>query len=228
MTIGRSSMRPIFTIQLNMARKVTKQQLKTGAGWGWAKKLFKKAKTHVVKHVKKHGRRAMAHAKKVGKAAAKQAKAAAIAAGKEMLEQAKEEGKALLQQTVEEATEAAVGHVRKHVCSTVGSGFFNKEKKKLHALAKKELNAVHKKGIAHIRSGGKKGAGLDDHVNKAKDRVEKSVERIKNGAKAKIRAVAGCDEGEGLRVKGAGLRKKQWPLKKMKKGAGLGKRCRCK
>ena len=85
------------------------------------------------------------------------------------------------------------------------------------------MDKVHRKGLAHIRSGGKKGGALDDHVNKAKDRVEKSVERIKNGAKSKIRAMAGCDnEGEGLSTRGAGFRVR---------GAGVGRRkksCRCK
>ncbi len=73
--------------------------------------------------------------------------------------------------------------------------------------------------MAHVRSGGKKGGALEDHVNKAKDRVEKSVERIKSGAKGRIRAMAGCDEeGEGFSTRGAG-----WGLQKKKvlKGAGL-------
>ena len=204
-----------------MARK-SKKELRTGAGWGWFKKSFNKVKKHVVKHVKKHAKTAIAHGKKAARAAAAQAKAAAISAGKELLEQAKEEGKQMLQNTIEEATEAAVGHVRKHVCSTVGSGFYNKEKRKLIKAAHKEMDAVHKKGMAHIRSGGKKGAGLDDHVNKAKARIEGSVERVKNSAKARIRAVAGCDdEGEGFQTKGAGLRMK---------GAGYGrkKKCKCK
>ena len=204
-----------------MARK-SKKELRTGAGWGWFKKSFNKVKKHVVKHVKKHAKTAIAHGKKAARAAASQAKAAAIQAGKELLEQAKEEGKQMLQNTIEEATEAAVGHVRKHVCSTVGSGFYNKEKRKLIKAAHKEMDAVHKKGMAHIRSGGKKGSGLDDHVNKAKARIEGSVERVKNSAKARIRAVAGCDdEGEGFQTKGAGLRMK---------GAGYGrkKKCKCK
>ena len=204
-----------------MARK-SKKELRTGAGWGWFKKSFNKVKKHVVKHVKKHAKKAIAHGKKAARAAASQAKAAAISAGKELLEQAKEEGKQMLQNTIEEATEAAVGHVRKHVCSTVGSGFYNKEKRKMIKAAHKEMDAVHRKGMAHIRSGGKKGAGLDDHVNKAKARIEGSVERVKNSAKARIRSVAGCDdEGEGFQTKGAGLRMK---------GAGYGrkKKCKCK
>ena len=205
-----------------MARK-SKKQLATGAGWGWFKKSFKKVKSHVVKHVKKHGRRAIAHGKKVAKSAYKQGKAAAISAGKELLEQAKEEGKQMIQDTIEDATQAATAHVRKHVCSTVGSGFFNSEKKKMVKMAHSELEKIHRKGMAHIRSGGKKGAGIDDHVNKAKDRVEKSVERIKNGAKSKIRSMAGCDdEGEGFSTRGAGLRMR---------GAGVRgrkKKCRCK
>jgi hypothetical protein len=200
-----------------MARK-SKKELRTGAGWGWFKKSFNKVKKHVVKHVKKHARTAIAHGKKAARAAASQAKAAAISAGKELLEQAKEEGKQLLQNTIEEATEAAVGHVRKHVCSTVGSGFYNKEKRKMIKAAHKEMDAVHRKGMAHIRSGGKNGAGLDDHVNKAKARIEGSVERVKNSAKARIRAVAGCDdEGEGFQTKGAGFRMKGAGYRRKKK-----------
>ena len=204
-----------------MARK-SKKQLATGAGWGWFKKSFKKVKAHVVKHVKKHGRRALAHGKKMAKSAYKEGKAAAISAGKELLEQAKEEGKQMLQDTIEDATQAATAHVRKHVCSTVGSGFFNAEKKKMVKMAHSELEKIHRKGMAHIRSGGKKGAGIDDHVNKAKERVEKSVERIKNGAKSRIRSMAGCDdEGEGFSTRGAGLRMR---------GAGVRrkKKCGCK
>ena len=205
-----------------MARK-TKKQLATGAGWGWFKKAFKKVKTHVVKHVKKHAKTAIHHGKKAARAAAKQAKAAAISAGKELLEQAKEEGKQMLQDTIEDATQAATAHVRKHVCSTVGSGFFNAEKKKLTKMAHAEMNKVHSKGMAHVRSGGKKGGALDDHVNKAKDRVEKSVERIKNGAKSRIRAMAGCDdEGEGLSTRGAGFRVRGAGVRRRKKS------CRCK
>ncbi len=113
-----------------MARK-TKKQLATGAGWGWFKKSFNKVKSHVVKHVKKHGRKALAHGKKMAKSAYKQGKAAAISAGKELLEQAKEEGKQMLADTIEDATQAATAHVRKHVCSKVGAGFFNAEKKKM-------------------------------------------------------------------------------------------------
>ena len=208
-----------------MARK-TKKQLATGAGWGWFKKAFKKVKTHVVKHVKKHAKTAIAHGKKAARAAASQAKAAAIAAGKELLEQAKEEGKQMLQNTIEEATEAATSHVRKHVCSTVGAGFFNAEKKKLRKMAHAEMEKVHRKGMAHVRSGGR-GGGLDDHVNKAKDRVEKSVERIKNGAKSKIRSMAGCDdEGEGLSTRGAGFRMRGAGGSKY--GRSRKKSCRCK
>ena len=204
-----------------MARK-SKKQLATGAGWGWFKKTFHKVKKHIFGHVKKHGRRAIAHGKKVAKSAYKQGKSAAISAGKELLEQAKEEGKAVLKSTIDDATSAAVGHVRKHVCSTVGSGFFNSEKKKMVKMAHSELEKIHRKGMAHIRSGGKKGAGIDDHVNKAKERVEKSVERIKNGAKSRIRSMAGCDEGSGVSTRGAGLRVR---------GAGVRgrkKKCGCK
>ena len=220
-----------------MARK-TKKQLATGAGWGWFKKAFKKVKTHVVKHVKKHGRAAIAHGKKVARATAKQAKAAAIAAGKELLEQAKEEGKQMLQDTIADATEAATSHVRKHVCSKVGAGFFNTEKKRMLKMAHAELEKVHRKGMAHVRSGGKKGAGIDDHVNKAKARVENSVERIKNGAKGRIRAMAGCDEeGEGFQTRGAGLRMRgagvpEYMSRKVGKGLRYKKRgkkkCTCK
>ena len=116
--------------------------------------------------------------------------------------------------TIEEAKEAAVSHVRKHVCSTVGSGFFDKDAKKLKAAGHKHLEAVHKKALAHIRSGGKKGGGLDEHVAKAGERFESSVERVKNSAKSRIREVAGCDEGEGLQLGRGGA------LKKKKKGAG--------
>ena len=154
----------------------------------------------------------------MAKSAYKQGKAAAISAGKELLEQAKEEGKQMLADTIEDATQAATAHVRKHVCSKVGAGFFNAEKKKMLKMAHSELEKVHRKGMAHVRSGGKKGGALEDHVNKAKDRVEKSVERIKNGAKGRIRAMAGCDEeGEGFSTRGAG-----WGYpKKVLKGAGL-------
>ena len=55
-------------------------------------------------------------------------------------------------------------------------------------------------------------------MNKATARVEKGVERIKNNAKAKIRAVAGCDdEGAGLRVRGAGVRVRGAGVKRKKK-----------
>ena len=92
-------------------------------------------------------------------------------------------------------------------------------------MAHSELEKVHRKGMAHVRSGGKKGGALEDHVNKAKDRVEKSVERIKNGAKGRIRAMAGCDEeGEGLGVRGAGLRMRGAGVK----GRGRKKKCGCK
>ena len=73
-------------------------------------------------------------------------------------------------------------------------------------MAHAELDKVHRKGITHLKSGGKKGSGLDDHVNKAKDRIGKSVDRIKNSAKSRIREVAGCDdEGEGFSTRGAGM-----------------------
>ena len=212
-----------------MARK-TKKQLATGAGWGWFKKSFNKVKNHVKKHVKKHAKRAIAHGKKAARAAAKQAKAAAISAGKELLEQAKEEGKQMLADTIADATEAATSHVRKHVCSKVGSGFYSAQKKQLIKMAHKEMDAVHRKGIAHVRSGGRKGSGLDDHVNKARARIDGSVDRIKNKAKSRIRAMAGCDdEGEGFSTRGAGwagnmLRAKYAKVKRAaakKKGSGL-------
>ena len=205
-----------------MPRK-TKQQLRTGAGWGWFKKTFHKVKRHIFGHVKKHGARAIAHAKKVGKQAYKDGKAAAIATGTQVLQQAKEEGKRVLKSTIDDATKAAVGHVRKHVCSKVGSGFFNAQRDRLIKMAHSEMEKVHRKGIAHVRSGGRGGA-LSDHVDKAKERVENSVEKIKNTAKSSIRAVAGCDEqGSGFSTRGAGVRMR---------GAGLGgrsrkKSCRC-
>ena len=149
-----------------------------------------------------------------------------------MLEQGKEEAKQLISQTIDDAKQAAVSHVRKHVCSTVGSGFFDKDAKKLKSIAHKHLESVHKKAMTHMRSGGKKGAGLEEHAAKVGERFESSVERVKNSAKSRIRNVAGCDEeggglqmkGAGYRVKGAGVKKK----KKGKKGAGFGKKkCTC-
>ena len=63
-------------------------------------------------------------------------------------------------------------------------------------------------------------------MNKATKRVEAGVERIKNSAKAKIRAVAGCDddEGAGLRVRGAGVRGRGAGTRV--RGAGMGKYAR--
>ena len=55
-------------------------------------------------------------------------------------------------------------------------------------------------------------------MNKATKRVEAGVERIKNSAKAKIRAVAGCDdEGAGMRVRGAGMKVRGAGVKRKKK-----------
>ena len=97
-------------------------------------------------------------------------------------------------------------------------------------MAHAELDKVHRKGVAHLKSGGRKGAGLDDHVNKAKDRIGKSVDRIKNSAKSRIREVAGCDdEGEGFSTRGAGLygRNKKGSGFRMR-GAGVRKKkCTC-
>ena len=224
-----------------MARKLSKKDLQGAGGWGRFKKsIWGKAKK-VKNHVKRHAKKAIAHGKKVARATLKSAKQAAIAAGKEMLEQAKQEAKDLIAQTVSEAKEAALSHVKKHVCSTVGSGFFDKDAKKIKAHALKHLDSVHKKGLAHIRSGGK-GSGIEDHVAKAGERFDKGVERVKNSAKARIRAVAGCDEGEGFQLgkggtltrkgiigarKAAAARKKKGAGYKVR-GAGLGKKkCRC-
>jgi len=172
--------------------------------------------------VKKHVKTAIRHGKKVAKAAAKQAKAAAIAAGKELLEQSKQEAKNMISQSIEEAKEAAVSHVRKHVCSTVGSGFFDKDAKRIKVAAHKHFDAVHKKALAHVRSG-KNGAGFEDHAKRAGERFENSVEKVKNSAKSRIRAVAGCDEGSGLQLgRGGGYRVKGAGVKKGKKqGAGI-------
>ena len=129
-----------------MARKLTKKELQ-GAGWGkWKKKFWGKVKK-VKGHVKRHAKKAIRHGKKIAKAAGKQAKSMAISAGKEMLEQSKQEAKNLISQTIDEAKEAALSHVRKHVCSTVGSGFLDKDAKKLKSLAHAHLNAVHKKAL---------------------------------------------------------------------------------
>jgi len=213
-----------------MARQLSKKDL-AGAGWGsWGKKLWKKTKK-VRHHIKRHAKKAVTHAKKVAKKTLKHAKTAAIAAGKEMLEQGKEEAKNLISQTIEDAKEAAVSHVRKHVCSTVGSGFFDKDAKKLKSIAHKHLDSVHKKAMTHMKSGGKKGAGLEDHVAKAGDRFESSVERVKNSAKSRIRSVAGCEEGAGFRLGRGGALKKKKGAGYRVKGAGLSKgrkkKCTC-
>ena len=169
---------------------------------GWGGKWFKKAKNTFKKHAKKH----IAKAKKYGKQALKKGKKMAVSAGKELLNQAKEEAKNALKETAEEAMTALHGHVKSTVCGAIGAGFFKQHKAQIRRLLHKEFDGVHKKAAAHARTGTKGGA-LDDHVNKAQKRVEAGVDRIKNNAKAKIRAVAGCDdEGAGLRVRGAGVR----------------------
>ena len=185
---------------------------------GWGGKWFKKAKNLFKKHAKKH----IAKAKKLGKQALKHGKTMAVSAGKELLNQAKEEAKNALKETAEEALTALHGHVKSTVCGAIGAGFFGQHKAQLRRLVHKEFDGVHKKAVAHARTG-KNGAGLDTHVNKATKRVEAGVERIKNSAKAKIRAVAGCDdeEGSGLRVRGAGLRVRGAGVRRKKKGGSF-------
>ena len=184
---------------------------------GWGGKWFKKAKNLFKKHAKKH----IAKAKKYGKQALKHGKKMAVSAGKELLNQAKEEAKNALKETAEEAMTALHGHVKSTVCGAIGAGFFSQHKTQLRRLVHKEFDGVHKKALAHARTG-KNGAGLDSHVNKATKRVEAGVERIKNNAKAKIRAVAGCDdEGAGLRVRGAGLRVRGAGVRRKKKGGSF-------
>ena len=75
-------------------------------------------------------------------------------------------------------------------------------KRILHA----EFEKVHKKALAHARTG-KAGGALNDHVDKATKRVEAGVNKLKNKAKSRIRDLAGCDEeaGGGMRVRGAGF-----------------------
>ena len=196
-----------------MAKKLTRAQIDAKIKGGWFKKLWRKAKTVYHKHVKKHVRHAINHGKKVAKKAGRAAKQVAIDTGKQLLEEAKAQAKEALMDTINEATEAATSHVRKTVCGAVGAGFFDAEKKKLKNMANKHFDAVHGKALAHVKRGGK-GAGIEDHANKAKARFEKGVENVKNSAKSKIRALAGCEEGSGLRV-GKGMR--------VGKGIGKGK-----
>ena len=123
-------------------------------------------------------------------------------------------------ETVHSAAEAATNHVRKTVCGAVGGSFFNPEKKKMIALVHKHFDAVHKKAVAHAKRGGRtaRGAGIEEHAEKAKERFTKGVDNIKNSAKSKVRALAGCDEedeGEGFNMRGAGMRMR---------GAGAGRR----
>ena len=190
-----------------------------GAGWGsWGKSLFKKVKSGYNKHVKKHVQKAAAHAKKVAREAAAHAKRIAAEHARQMLEEAKEQAKAALMETVQSAAAAATHHVRKTVCGAVGGAFFNPEKKKMIALVHKHFDAVHKKAVAHAKRGGRtaRGAGIEEHAEKAKQRFTKGVDNIKNSAKSKVRALAGCDEeGEGFNMKGAGMRMR---------GAGVGRR----
>ena len=179
-----------------------------GAGW-WskAKKVFKKhAKKHIGK-AKKWGRKALAEGKKHAKAAAKAA-----------LEEAKREAKAALEETAAEAAQALHAHVSKTVCSAVGSGFASAHKRGMKKILHAEFEKVHKKALAHARTG-KAGGALNDHVDKATKRVEAGVNKLKNKAKSRIRDLAGCDEGEGLRVKGAGMRVRGAGMRV--KGAGI-------
>ena len=193
-----------------------------GAGfWG---RIKNKAKKHLKKHVKtakKWGRKALAEGKKHAKAAAKAA-----------MEEAKREAKAALEETAAEAAQALHAHVSKTVCSAVGSGFASAHKRGMKRILHAEFEKVHKKALAHARTG-KAGGALNDHVDKATKRVEAGVNKLKNKAKSRIRDLAGCDEeaGGGMRVRGAGLRRKKrggtllgTNLKKYGKGAGLWKR----
>jgi hypothetical protein len=199
-------------------RRVTKAHLQ-GAGWGkWGKKLWGKVKTGYNTHVKKHVKKAAAHAKKVAREAASAAKRVAAEHARQMLEEAKQQAKEALMETVHSAAEAATHHVRKTVCGAVGSGFHNPEKKKMIALVHRHFDLFHKKAVAHAKRGGRgRGAGIEEHAEKAKQRFEKGVDNIKNSAKSKVRALAGCDEdeGEGFNMKGAGMRMR---------GAGAGRR----
>ena len=184
-----NSFRPMFllfnkTMVRKSTKKLTKAQINTKLKGGWFKKLWGAAKRGYKKHVHKHVRKAVAHGKKVAKKAAREAKQMAIEHAKDLLEEGKAQAKEALEQTIAEATEAATSHVRKHVCGAVGSGFFNAEKKKIRAAAHKHFDAVHKKALTHVRRGGK-GAGIEDHAEKAKVRFEKSVDNIKNSAKSK-------------------------------------------
>ena len=171
-----------------------------GAGWwGKAKTMFKK---HAKKHIKKAkawGRKALAEGKKHAKAAAKMA-----------MEEAKREAKEMLQKTAEEAAQALHAHVSSTVCSAVGSGFAKKHGREMKKLLHKEFDKIHVKALAHAKTG-KAGGALNDHVDKATKRVEAGVDRLKNKAKSRIRELAGCDEeeGGGMRVRGAGFRKKK-------------------
>ena len=199
-------------------RKVTRRQLQ-GAGFGWGKKLWGKVKSGYNKHVSSHVKKAAAHAKKVAREAAAHAKRIAAEHARQMLEEAKEQAKQALMETVHSAAESATNHVRKTVCGAVGSGFHNPEKKKMIALVHKHFDAIHKKAVAHAKRGGRtaRGAGIEEHAEKAKQRFEKGVDNIKNSAKSKVRALAGCDEdeGEGFNMRGAGMRMR---------GAGAGRR----
>jgi len=167
-----------------------------GAGW-WSK-----AKKHFKKHAKKHINKAKQLAKKALAEGKKHAKAAAKAA----LEEAKREAKAALEETAAEAAQALHAHVSKTVCSAVGSGFAKSHKAGLKKLLHSEFEKVHKKALAHTRTG-KAGGALNDHVDKATKRVEAGVNKLKNKAKSRIRDLAGCDEAEGggMRVRGGGF-----------------------
>ena len=184
-----------------------------GAGWG--SRFWKKAKTTFKKHAKKH----IKHAKKWGRAALAKGKEHAKAAAKAALEEAKKEAKRALQETAEEAAQALHVHVSKTVCSAVGSGFRTGHARDLKKVLHAEFEKVHKKAVAHAKTG-RAGGALNDHVDKATARVTKGVDRLKNKAKSRIREMAGCDEGEGLRMRGAGLAgaKKRMRAKLKKKG----------
>ena len=154
-----------------------------GAGW-WSKgkSMFKKhAKKHIAK-AKKWGRKALAEGKKHAKAAAKAA-----------MEEAKKEAKEMLAQTAAEAAQALHAHVSSQVCSAVGSGFSKEHGRGMKKILHAEFDKIHKKALAHAKTG-KAGGALNDHVDKATKRVEAGVDRLKNKAKSRIRELAGCDE----------------------------------
>jgi hypothetical protein len=224
-TMGKSLIPILLVRQNGMARRrrMTRAQL-SGAGWGsWGKKLWGKVKTGYKKHVSSHVKKAAAHAKKIAREAAAQAKKIAKEHARQMLEEAKQQAKDALMETVHAAAESATNHVRKTVCGAVGSGFFNPEKRRMIALVHKHFDAVHKKALSHVKRGGRpmRGAGIEEHAEKAKERFNKGVDNIKNSGKAKIRALAGCDEeeeeGSGMMLRGGGLRGQRRRARKIKR-----------